>query len=134
MAIALRPKPVVDHDSEPFWAAVQNNKFMLKKCGACGSTMFYPRVVCPQCMSEDLSWYEASGCATIYTYTVSHRAVQPYWETHVPYVIALIDLIEGARFLAYVVDPPDRVRIGAPVKVHYTEVEGFKYPDFQLVD
>jgi len=44
------------------------------------------------------------------------------WEEKVPYVVAVIELDEGPRFLTNVVNvDPDAVQIGMPVEVVYLE-------------
>ncbi|MCL8207493.1 MAG: Zn-ribbon domain-containing OB-fold protein [Actinomycetia bacterium] len=128
--MSVRPKPVVDHDTKPFWDAVAQHRLLLRHCEDCGRYIFYPRAVCPHCFSDRLTWREASGRGTIYTYTVSHRAVAPYWEGKTPYVVALIDLEEGPRMLSNVLAPPEAVHVGQKVRVVFTTVDDWTYPEF----
>ena len=64
------PEPAINLETEAYWAAAKEGKLILKKCNACGETHFYPRAICPHCLSGDTEWYEASGKGTIYTYSV----------------------------------------------------------------
>jgi len=51
----------------------------------------------------------------------------------VPYVVALIDLEEGGRMMANVLEcPPDAVHIGLAVEVVFEEIgDGFVLPQFR---
>jgi uncharacterized OB-fold protein len=85
-------------------------------------------------MSDRLTWIEASGKGTIYSYTVVHRAPSSFADS-VPYVVALIDLTEGVRMMTNVVGvPPSDVRIGAAVEVIFDDVTPeITLPKFRLV-
>lgn len=67
-----------------------------------------------------------SGAGTVYTFSVVHKAAAPGFAEATPYVIAWIDLAEGARAFGNVLacDPND-VHIGMPVRVVFEEREGF---------
>ncbi len=52
----------------------------------------YPRPFCPHCWSEDVEWEEASGAATLYTYSIVRRNDLPPFNERVPYVAAVVDL------------------------------------------
>ena len=91
---------------------------MLQRCGGCAHVFYYPRTNCPACLSQDLSWVEASGRGTIYSYTVCRRPQSPEFADDVPYVLAAITLDEGPRVSTLLVEQdPDNVPIGAPVEV-----------------
>ena len=53
--------PTIEDESEPYWAALRDGKFLLKRCSACGEHHFYPRPFCPHCWSDDVEWVEAGG-------------------------------------------------------------------------
>jgi uncharacterized OB-fold protein len=103
MSDELRPWPLPDADSAAFWQAAKEGELRLPRCAKCGRLIFYPRSVCPSCMSRDLSWESLSGAATIYSYAVVHKA-PPGFTDDVPYVVALVDLAEGARMMTRIVD------------------------------
>ena len=42
----------------PFYQNLKEKKLTTTKCKNCGSTTFPPRVVCPECNSEELEWIE----------------------------------------------------------------------------
>lgn len=121
--IPAKPVPIVTEESRPFWEACRRHTLMLQRCDACGTFVYYPRPLCTNCHSDRLTWTEVSGEGVIYSYTVCHRPAGPAFKTNVPYVVALIDLREGARMLSNVVtDDPAGVRIGQAVRVVFEDV------------
>ena len=94
--------PQPDLDTQPFWDACREGRFLVRHCGGCGRDHYYPRSFCPSCWSEDVSWKEASGRATLYTYSVVHVNDLPPFGERVPYVAAVVDLEEGPRVMTNV--------------------------------
>lgn len=128
------PLPVIDADSQEYWAAAARHEFKLPYCNGCNSHFFYPRALCPNCHSDDIEWRTASGKGVIYSYTISRRPAGPAFKDEAPYVVALVDLAEGPRMLSnIVVDDISKVRIGQEVKVTFKDVaEGVSLPVFEL--
>jgi hypothetical protein len=93
--------PVVTPNAEtrPFWDGISAGELRLQRCADCSRTVFYPRVVCPHCFSDRLSWFTASGTGTVYSYTVARRPSGEF-AAQAPFTIALIDLEEGPRMLS----------------------------------
>jgi uncharacterized OB-fold protein len=83
-------------------------------------------------MSPDLEAVPVSGRGTVYTYTVI-RSPQPAFKGLEPYVVANVELEEGARMMANVLtDDVDRIGIGTKVRLVYQEVApGQKLPQFE---
>jgi uncharacterized OB-fold protein len=98
--------PLPDAETQPFWDACREHRLLIKRCNACGRAYFYPRDFCPRCWSTDVSWEEASGRATLYTWSVVYRNDLPPFDGRVPYVAAVVDLVEGPRMLTNVEDCP----------------------------
>lgn len=125
--------PKVTADTAEFWKATENDTFLLRRCdnAACGSIIWYPRPICPDCGSLETSWFEASGKGTIYSFTVVHRGQGP-WADHVPYVAAYVELDEGPRIMTNIVGvDPAAVEVGMPVEVVWEDTgEGPKYYRF----
>lgn len=110
--------PEINLESAPYWEATKEGKLMLKKCGDCGETHFYPRTLCPNCFSDNTEWFQASGKGKIYTYSVIRRA-------EIPYVIAYVTLEEGVTMLSNIVDCGlDDVSVGQAVEVDFRATEG----------
>jgi uncharacterized OB-fold protein len=115
--VTERAFPVPDAITGPFWDGVAEGVLRLQRCAGCGRHVFYPRAVCPHCTGAELTWVEATGRGVVHSFTVVHRAPAEYRD-EVPYAVALVDLEEGVRMMARLVDvEPSAVRVGLPVEV-----------------
>ena len=110
--------PTPDPETQPYWDAAKEGKLLIRRCNACKRAYFYPRDFCPHCWSEDVAWEEASGRATLYTWSVVRRNDLPPWGERVPYVAAVVDLEEGPRMMTNVEGVDfDALAIGMPLGV-----------------
>ena len=119
-----KPIPFPDSVTEKFWeAAREKQRLVVQKCGDCGALQLLPQAHCRGCLGEDLEWIEASGRGKVYSYTVVHRAPTASFGEDVPYVVALIELEEGARMMSNIVEiEPEAVRVDMPVEVVFDEI------------
>jgi uncharacterized protein len=125
MTSYAKPLPQPDPVTLPFWEGLKAHTLRLQRCAACSTFVFYPRAVCPHCFSASLEWIEASGRGTLHTFTIVHRAPTPEFRGDVPYVVALVDLEEGVRMMASLLDvtpEPDAIQIGMPLEIVYDDV------------
>lgn len=114
----LKPLPVQDGLSAPFWAAANKDKLIVQHCKGCDLYQHYPRPHCTHCGSLELEWLPARGHAEVHTFTVTHRNGAPGFVDELPYVFAILELPEGVRMPGNVVDTdPAEVHIGMPVEV-----------------
>lgn len=122
------PDPIINLETEHYWDSADQGSLQLKRCDSCSQTHFYPRAVCPVCLSSDTSWYAASGKGTIYSYSIMRRAP-------VPYAIAYVTLEEGVTMMSNIVDCDlDSLAIGQPVEVVFKKTEGGRHlPVFRPV-
>ena len=96
--------PTPDDTTRPFWEAAREGRFLIKRCRDCGRAHYYPRPFCPKCWSSAVDWEDASGRASLYTWSVVHQNDLPPWPERVPYVAAVVDLDEGPRVMTNVVE------------------------------
>lgn len=131
---ATRPLPQAIDETKPYWDAAKAGKLVVQKCSSCGTCQFYPRCYCITCMSDKVSWVEASGKGMIYTFTINHRPANEYMKDKVPYAVAAIDLDEGVRLLANIVESDLKaVKCGARVQVVFEKVtDEITLPQFKL--
>jgi hypothetical protein len=114
--------PTIDEGTEPWWAATRAGKLLIKRCGDCGKAHFYPRPFCPHCWSENVDWEQASGRATLYTWSVVYSNDLPPFPDKVPYAAAIVDLDEGPRMMTRVVGAEfDELRVGMPLEVTFEQ-------------
>ena len=85
-------------------------------CSGCSRT-FVGDGACPTCGRRDgLEAVALSGRGTVYSFSRVHVPT-PRFEANAPYVLALVQLEEGARVTAQVAtDTPDDLKIDAPVQ------------------
>lgn len=122
-----------DPDTGPFWRAAARHELCFPVCDACGTVVFYPRAHCPRCLGRDLTWQRSAGRGEVYSATTVRSSRDPAFRDLVPYVLALVDLDEGVRMLTHVLaDDPDRVRIGARVRVEWQRCGETSLPVFRL--
>ena len=116
----------------PFWDACREGRFLLHRCDVCGRN-YWPASRCVEHGAQAMSWREASGSGTLYTYTVMHHAYTPAMKGKTPYVVAVIKLEEGPFFHSSIIDcPPDEVVIGMSVRAVMQQHEtGLVVPMFQ---
>lgn len=118
-----KPLPVVDPESAPYWAALKERRLILKRCRDCGRHHFYPRALCPHCHSDALEWSDARGTGSIYSYTVARRPAGPAFKADAPYVVAVVELDEGARMMTNIgTHDVESIRIGQRVAVAFDAV------------
>ncbi len=125
--------PTPDFETRPYWDAAREGKLLIRRCRACGVAYFYPRSFCPSCWSEDVEWEEASGRATLYTWSVVHRNDLPPFPDRVPYVAAVVDLDEGPRMMTNVEGCAfDALQVGMALRVDFRmENEEITVPVFR---
>ncbi|MBI4242039.1 MAG: Zn-ribbon domain-containing OB-fold protein [Candidatus Rokubacteria bacterium] len=118
-----KPLPTADQESREFWAGVKARQLKLQRCLGCRRFRFYPRAVCPHCLSGQAEWLAASGKGTVYSFTVCHRPAGEAFAAEVPYIVALIDLAEGVRVMSNLVRcQPAEARVGMPVEAVFEDL------------
>jgi len=119
-----KPIPVPIPETQYFWDKVKEHELWLQRCQDCSKVFFYPRLHCPQCMSENLQWFQASGRGTLYTYMINHRPA-PGFEEDAPYAIAVVQLQEGPRMMTNIVgieNTPENLVLDMPLEVVFDDV------------
>jgi len=118
-----KPLPEPSEVSAPFWEGLNAGELRLQRCATCSRYVFYPRSVCPHCLSDRLEWQTASGRGRLYSYTIVRRAMNPAFAADVPYVFAIVELKEGPRVTTNLINcAPEYARVDMPVKAAYDSV------------
>lgn len=88
-----------------FWRNIQQRYSLAgTKCRTCDTAYFPPRHLCPDCRRDgDIVEKEFSGEGDVVAVTVVHDAIGDY-DTETPYTLAVVELDEGARMTAQVVN------------------------------
>ena len=129
------PAPERTPETDEFWKATTEGRLLLARCDHCGTVIWYPKTLCPECGSLAVSWVEATGHGVVYSFTVVYRSLGRYQDA-VPYVVAYVELAEGPRVLTNLTGcEPDRVHIGQPVRVVFCDTgEGSALYRFEPTD
>lgn len=112
------PAPRALPESLPFWEAAKAGRLLVKRCQDCGETHYYPRDICPHCLSARTEWLDASSMGTIYSFS-------PMGKDEARYVLAYVTLDEDVTMLTNLVDCDiAALRIGQRVKLVFKQSEG----------
>lgn len=134
--VDLRPPPSPDDTSRFFWDAARRERLAVQRCGECGRLQYPPEVVCLSCQSDTLEPHEVSGKGAVYSFALVERAFHPGFVSHLPYVVALIELAEqsGLMIFANVVDcDAEALSVGDPVEVTFEHRGAATLPQFRPV-
>jgi uncharacterized OB-fold protein len=109
--------PDISIEGQGFWDAAIEGRFVIKACIPCDRAFWYPRAICPFCLSDQTEFRGASGEGSIYSFTVMRAKPS--------YVVALVTLDEGPTMLTNIVDADfDAVQIGDRVRVRFKPSDG----------
>ena len=124
MTATYRPLPQVDDPLyAPYFAGLQRREILVQRCDACGHRQWPPRERCFACHSDQLGWQAAAQQGVVYTYMVSHRAFDPWFEDRLPYGLVVADLGDGIRIMAPYADTDvDDLECGVKVRAFFERV------------
>ena len=83
-------------------------------CPQCRWSDFFETKACPRCHNETKE-VQLSGRGKIATFTVIRYPPEGF-EKEAPYIVALIDLENGARVIGRIIANPDELRIAQAVQ------------------
>jgi uncharacterized OB-fold protein len=116
------PKPTPE--TRPFWEGTKEHVLRIQRCDDCGRHYFYPRPLCPHCLSRRVTWVESSGRGHLHTFVINHRPPRNLAASG-PLVIGIVELEEGARLLTNIVGiapDPSAIRCDMPVEVVFEPI------------
>lgn len=124
----VRPRPVPNAESWPFWLGAQEGRIVLPQCVRCGRVTGPMASHCPDCLSSDLQPMRCSGDATLKGRTVLHAPA--YEGQPVPSALVECAVAEEPRVVLVATDclnitinlPPD-----APIRIIFSEEDGHGY-------
>ncbi len=117
------PNPSNPVLTQPFWDAAKRHELIMPRCKTCDNLFFYPRELCPICLSMDLEWVPVSGKGRVHSYTVIYQPGLSAFREDAPYIYAIIQLEEGPRMASNLVECAiDDAKIDMPVTAFYDDV------------
>jgi uncharacterized OB-fold protein len=117
----LIPEPVgLNADFYAFCAA---GELRFQRCAACATWRHPPRARCAACGSDAVTWELASGRGQVYTWTITHRPLDPGFADEVPYAVLVVEMEEGPRLVGNLRGlEPSALRLGLAVEVVFEPV------------
>ena len=128
------PKPTPE--TKPFWDAAKQRLLRIQRCSDCGQHYFYPRPLCPQCLSRNVEWVDCSGRGRLHTFVINYRPPRNF-PVQEPLIIGIVELDEGARMMSNIVGVeanPKHLRCDMPVEVVFEDItDAITLPKFRPV-
>ncbi|WP_220634385.1 Zn-ribbon domain-containing OB-fold protein [Georgfuchsia toluolica] len=110
--------PRLHPETEQYWKAATEGRLLVKKCAACGEFHYYPRAICPYCLSDKTEWIQSSGRGQVYSYSAMGKE-------DAAYTLAYVTLDEGVTMLTNIVDcDASSLHVGLGVKVVFKPSDG----------
>ena len=98
-----KPKPIIDNDSAIYWQSAKNNKLMVQRVKNSNEYFLYSRQLTKNINDNDTEWIEVIGKGKIYSYTEVSAPAGPAFKEETPYIVASIELDEGARIISNII-------------------------------
>lgn len=137
MTESKTPLPEITDQTRPFWDAAREGRLVMQTCRHCGTVSFPPKPWCIECGSRDIDWADVGPGGTVYSFTISRSVAMnwPAWQEQLPIVLALVDVDNGARVYAQVIDcSPEDIAIGLRLEAVFVELgKDMKIPKFRPV-
>jgi uncharacterized OB-fold protein/acyl dehydratase len=120
------------HDNGWWWDAIDRGELLIQKCKSCGTLRHPPRPMCHECRSLEWEGVPSRGTGSVHSWVVMHHPPVPGYDF--PVAVGLVDLDEGTRIVANIVDCPfEDIHIGMKVEASIEELGGIKIPVFRRV-
>lgn len=124
------PRPLNPELTRPFWEAAKRHELVMPRCKTCDQLFFYPRSECPRCLGSDLEWVGVSGRGRLHSFTIINQPANAAFRDDVPYVYAVVQLIEGPRMISNLVEcDVESISVDMPVEAVFDDVT----PEWTLV-
>lgn len=90
----------------------------IQRCSDCSAYRHPPRFRCAECGSGAWSWSPTSMRGVVWSWTITHRAIDPAFTEQLPYAVVVVELEEGVRVVGNLRSIEiSALRIGLPVAV-----------------
>lgn len=110
-----------ERDEDAFLQALATGVVLVQRCEDCEAHRFPPMPYCSFCGSGSATEVRLSGLATLYSWIVIHRTVDPVFREQTPYVVGTVDIAVPyglVRLPARIeVDDPDTLAHDEPLEL-----------------
>ena len=131
----LKPVPVPNQWTKPFWDACNEKRLIAQRCDATGQVWFPPAPTSPNTRDDKWTWVDLSGKGKVASFVVMHQKYFPGYDDDMPYKVIEVELEEGIILISNIVELGDReLEIGMEVEVVFEPAgEEFLLPKFRPV-
>ena|SRR5436305_740853 len=126
------PVPEPTPLSQPYWDALRQGRLTFQCCRKCGHAWLPPRAECPECLTAEWAWAQASGNGRVISWVIYHHAYHEAFRDRLPYNVALVELDEGPRLITNIVNPQAGIKAERPVRLHIEDEHGVALARFAL--
>lgn len=132
--MGVKPLPLADDLTRPYWTAARAHLLSLQHCQSCRVAIHPPREKCPQCRGSQFQWQEEPKKGSVYSFIVDHRLMVPGFTE--PYIVVQVvpdgcneDLV---RIVGNLRDCRlDQVAIGMSVEAIFEDGPEITLPQFK---
>jgi len=126
----------IDRDARDFYRGWLAHELRMNRCADCGTWHHPPRPMCPACWSWQVVPTPVSGRGRAHLLMLLHQGPPASGVDYSagPHPVVTVELVEqpGLRYTSTVVGcPADRLVIGMPVQLAWTERDGAPFPVFE---
>ena len=122
-------------ETKEYHNALARGEITIQRCRSCDRKQHYPRPFCLECLSIDVVLEPITARATLYAFTINYVHSNPAFKAAVPFVTALVEVANGVRIMARLVDiepSPEAVRIGMVLEpAKFSDPSGLAIPAFR---
>jgi uncharacterized OB-fold protein len=118
-----KPLPLPTERTQPFWDALKAHRVDIQQCDDCHAWVFFPRLHCPNCFSQALSWKTVTGEGELLTYTLSRMPTMPEFADDLPQKLGVVRLDEGVHINTTLVGLDEgQIKVGMRVKPVFDDI------------
>jgi hypothetical protein len=106
-----------------FFQNLREGRLTTTKCKKCGKLLWPPRIVCPECLSEELGWVDLGSEGELYAFTEMRLGAPLGFVEDIPFCIGIVKIsrlsisarIDDARY--------EGLKIGDKVQLKIVELD-----------
>ena len=93
------------------------------KCKKCGQIYFPPRLICPECKSNQFETIKLNPEGKLLTYTII-RIASDKFSIQAPYAVGIVELNDGVKLTSQIADVDfDKIKIGMKLKLVFRKIQ-----------
>jgi uncharacterized OB-fold protein len=104
-----------DRDTGPFFRAAREKKLVYLRCADCQRGTHPPMPACKHCGSINVSWQEAHGGGTLFSWTIVAQQVHPAYPAPYAIVVVALDAAPDVRLIGRT-EPRNDFHAGQPMR------------------